>query len=262
MTARLLVLLALLTAAALPAMAQTRTLVTTPTIWYVNNSVGSDTNPCTLALPCASIQHTVDYVASTFDLAAESVVQLVTTNINYGPVYLPSIVGNASLRIRGDTTNSGAVNVYAASGNAVTCVNCHGFILDSFRVQAAQYGIVSDAQGHLLVQNMNFGPAGVAHMFVEHKGFLETLAGPYTVSGGAQVHIQASAFGEYVSQGNVINFQNNPGFNIFVATSVLGFIHAAGFQGYTGSRYVAHCCDDGGGSGFAAVGPAGGVGWP
>lgn len=259
---RALGLLLLLMVGAFPAMGQSRTYVGTPTTWYVNNSAGSDANPCTQILPCASIQRGVDNIASSFDLAAESVLQIVTTNINYGAVYLPSIVGNASLRIRGDTTNSGAVNVYGASDNAITCVNCHGIILDSFRVQSAQYGIVSDAQGHLLVRNMNFGPAGAAHMFVEHKGFLETLAGPYTVSGGAQVHIASAALGEFVSQGNVINFQNNPGFNVFVATSVLGFIHAAGFQGYTGPRYVAKCCDDGGGSGFAAVGPAGGVGWP
>lgn len=267
------IIAALLVILAGPAVAQSRTLVTTPTVWYVDNVAGNDANLCTVTLPCATLQHTLYYVANNFDFAVEGVIQLVTTGVNYpGNVQLVSPVGSAPsptghtalIRIRGDVTNNAAVVVGTSTllEKAFTCVGTRGVILDSIRVIAmggGGVGILADGGCHMLIQNMNFGQCGFAQIQVNHMSFLETLAGPYTISGSAQYHVAVGVASEFINQSNAVTFVGTPSIlGAFQTTSLHGIAYMANITSFSGARSIASCCsgDNTGG----AIAPT--IGWP
>lgn len=262
-------LLALMVPASI-AEAQTRTYINTPTTWAVDNVAGSDANPCTVALPCATIQHALTYMTANFDFAVEGLLKLVTTGVDYvGNVQLPRPLGSAGtlngmtglIRIQGDTANSAAVTVNGGSSPAIVCVYCSGIILDSFRVTSpGNNGVVIDAQAHMLMVGMNFGPAGFNHVFVEHMAFAEFLVGPVVISGSAQSHIAVTHAGEVVWQGgNNYVFTGSPSMTYFISTSVGGFGNATGISSYSGARSVGSPGNNYP-SGNGVIAPA--VGWP
>jgi hypothetical protein len=129
----------------------------------------------------------------------------VTLGKYVGSLGYPSSGGYTYPKIQGDPANNAAVAVWPTSGSTFTSVNGDPWIISSLKVTSiSAYGIVADAHSHLLLSNMNFAYCGLGHMCAEYGGFIETLAGPYTVSGDSPYHITASMRGEYVSQGNAV----------------------------------------------------------
>jgi hypothetical protein len=152
-----------------------------------------------------------------FDWAAQPTIQLATTGVNYNEnVVLGRYVGSLCYpaggaytypTIKGDPAHNRAVVVYPTAGAPFTSVNGSPWIIDSISVNAnGGYGIVSDAHAHILLRNMDFGICGNGHMCAEYGGFIETLAGPYSISQGAPYHITVCMRGEFVSQGNAVSF--------------------------------------------------------
>jgi hypothetical protein len=65
-----------------------------------------------------------------------------------------------------------------------------GAVLRSFNVEAyGSDGIYGDAGSYILGHNMNFGLCGHAHISMAVRSFYEHLNGPFTVTGGASIHV-------------------------------------------------------------------------
>lgn len=186
--------------------------------FYVNNVAGDDVNgDGTALLPWRTIQHAVDKVQHCYDFTCQPTIQLVTTSIDYaecvtlgryvGSLCYPSGGGYTYPVIKGDPANTYAVQVRPVTGTPFTSVNGMPWILDSLLVAShSGCGVVSDAGSHLLMRNVNFGICAASHMMAEYGGFIETLAGPYMISGSANYHMSALMGGKWVAQGNPVAF--------------------------------------------------------
>jgi hypothetical protein len=219
----------------------------------VDNVNGVDAPACIQAAPCKHIQYTVDYLVGSFDFSAQPTIKLVTTGVDYAEnVVLPRYVGSLGWRgwtgsfgypgvytyprIQGDPSNNAAVTVRPASNAPFTSVHGDAWIIDSVKVASVDnFCVVSDAGSHLLLQNMNFGNCGLGHMAAEYGGFIETLNGPYTISGSAPYHIVAAKKGTYVSQGNAVTFVGWPSFTYFAAGYNGSMVDAGGISLAAGS---------------------------
>jgi hypothetical protein len=230
-----------------------RTYVSSPITFYVNNATGSDANDGSCATSAwQTIQHAVDTLQDGYDFAAQPTIQPAFTGTDYNEnVVLGRYVGSVRYpaggaytypRIAGDTTNNNSVCVHPTAGAAFTSVKGDPWILDSIRVASNNhYCVVADADAHLLLRNLNFGVCGLGHMIAEYDGFIETLNGPYTISGGAPYHITALMRGKVVSQGNVVSFTapygSWPYFSYFAQGGSGGLVAAGGISlgsgGYT-----------------------------
>lgn len=216
-----------------------RTYITSPITFYVDNVTGSDANDG-ISAPWQTIQHAVDKVQSCYDFAAQPTIQLATTGVDYSEtVVLGRYVGSLGYTttgytypvIQGDPSNNAAVRIHNTSGAPFTSVNGNPWIIASLKVAADNsYGIISDAHAHLLLRNLNFGNCLLGHMCSEYGGFIETLAGPYTISGGSTYHIAVVELGEYVSQGNAVTFVQTagvwPSFTYFAQGRARGYAAA------------------------------------
>lgn len=230
-----------------------RYLISVPTTFYVDNVNGSDANDgSTPPLAWKTIQNAINTLVDKYDFAAQPTIKLITTGVDYAEnVVLRRYVGSLGWigwtpvtgypaiytypTIQGDPANNAAVVVHAPIYSAFTGVNCLPWIIDSLLVRAPQWGVNSDATSHILLRNMNFGACTIGHMTAGYGGFLETLNGPYTISGNAGWHVFVGDCGIYVSQGNAITFLNNPQFNYFAAGLQGGFVNCAGMSLAPGS---------------------------
>lgn len=246
-----------------------RELISTPQTWYVDGLNGSDSNDgLTTSAAFATIQGGADKMAALYDFAAVPTLRVLPTIEYYSEsVNLGRWVGSAPhFRILGDPADNAAVAVYPdAGGPAIKVVGGRGspYLIESILVQSSgDYGIISDAGSHVLLKNPHFSWVGLAHMFAEHTGFMEVLAGSYTVSGGALWHIAAVANGEFIHQNNTIVFQNNPVFNLgFALAAYQGLVFCKNLTGYSGARQIAvKTCNDPTYPGMI-IPPASGV-WP
>jgi hypothetical protein len=254
-----------------------RVYITSPVTFYVNNVTGNDANDgSTPALAWKTIQHAVDELQEECDFAAQPTIQLATTGADYNEnVTLGRYVGSLCYpaggaytypRILGDPTNNNAVAIHPTAGAAFTSVNGSPWILDSLRVCSNNhYCVVCDAHAHLLLRNLNFGCCGLGHMIAEYGGFIETLAGPYTISGGAPYHITALMRGEYVSQGNAISFTAPygawPYFGYFAQGGSGGLVAAGGIS-LAGGGYTCGHTNQANNDGSALMYPMANGTWP
>jgi hypothetical protein len=208
--------------------------------WYVDNVNGVDGWGCGQPSPCKTIQFTINYLVDNFDFAGQPTIQLATTGVPYAEaVILPRWSGSLGWRsagnytypvIQGDQMDNTAVKVLPPSGSAFTSVHGSPWIISSLTVAAPQYGIVSDAGSHLLLQNINFYICGNGHMVAEYGGFIETIAGGYTISGSAPYHITAVMHGIFVSQGNAVTLVGNPNFVYFADGGSGGLVATGGIS--------------------------------
>jgi len=172
-----------------------RTYIASPTTFYVNNSTGSDANDgSSTATAYQTIQRAVDELQEDYDFAAQPTIQLATTGVDYsecvtlgryvGSLCYPSGGAYTYPRILGDPTNNNSVCVFPSQGAAFTSVGGMRWIIENVRVRSNNhYGIVADEGARLLLRNPNFGICGVGYTVSEYGAFIETLAGPFTISG-------------------------------------------------------------------------------
>jgi hypothetical protein len=195
-----------------------RICVTSPITFYVNNSTGSDANDGSCAaLAWKTIQHAVNLLQDGYDFAAQPTIQLATTGVDYtecvtlgryaGSLCYPAGGGYTYPRILGDPANNNSVCVFPSQGAAFTSVGGMRWIIENVRVRSNNhYGIVADEGARLLLRNPNFGICGVGYTVSEYGAFIETLAGPFTISGATDRGFTALMGGRFVSQGNVVSF--------------------------------------------------------
>lgn len=250
------------------AVAQTRTLISTPTTWYVG-TLGNDANDCsTPAHACQHIQPTLDKLIAQYDFAANPTLRLLTDG-GYPTFYREAVnlnrwVGSAQwFIITGDPNDNNAVYIAPQNVGAFTISHTTGtpWMVQSLTTQCSPgyYAYTVDAGSHLLLQKPNFGQCGVAHIVVEHSAFAEILIGGFTISGGAQMFVQTNLMSEFTVQPNVITFLNNPYFSLaFASASFNSFIWLHDLTGWTGARNIPVKVDP---AGPNVAGPSSGT-WP
>ncbi len=108
-------------------------------------------------------------------------------------------------------------------------------------------GLVATYAGELLMSNCNFSACSGNHMYAAAGGSI-IIMGSYSISGGAQCHVQAATEG-YIEMSSSpdrhvgVTISGNPNFSGGFAVAGAGSISAAnnGFNGSTtGPRYDAH----------------------
>lgn len=253
-----------------------RTLISIPTTWYVDNVNGSDANDgSTPALAFKTIQHGLDTLTAQHDFAGTPTLQLLanqpagTPTVYRERVNLNRWVGSAMVfRVIGDVTNNAAVIVAPQNDHSIISSHTNGcpWQLESFMIQSSPgyYGLISDWGADVCVLDMNFGGCGIAHMFAEFGGKIEVLwdartNGNYVISGGAGQHMQASCMGLITLGLNSIIFQNNPTINCFASGGFGGFVSLMNLKGYSGARSIPMKVDP---SAPNVAGPQGGVAFP
>lgn len=229
-----------------PANAQTRTLISVPTTWYVGTQ-GNDANDCsTPALACQTIQHALDTLIAKYDFAAIPTLKLLadggSPTFYRARVNLNRWVGSAQwFVISGDPANNGAVVVAPQNDHSIASSHTPGapWLLTNFAVQESPgyYGCIADFGAQVNFQNMNWGGSGIAHIFGEFGSLVEVLIGNETISGGAQMHIQLAMGAIAVYQPVTITFLNSPSFTHFAAIAQGSWANFAGLQSSTGAHY-------------------------
>jgi len=86
----------------------------------------------------------------------------------------------------------------------------------------------------MLEDGVEFGACSGAHILATQKGRISIEAG-YTVSGGANVHMNAVSEGQIMSINNKITVSNTPGFTYFAVANSLAHIEAHSGTSFTGA---------------------------
>ena len=234
-----------------------RTLITTPTTWYVNNAAGNDNNDgSTPALAFATLAAAFDRVIKTCDFAAQPTFRLLTTGVAYPRIILPNYVGSLGYtggydmtfpRIMGDPANNAAVLLSPAPVGQPTIVGCLSmpWSIESLKIESTdQWGIEADNHAKIFTRYINFGNCKLGHMVASYRGFIETrydmTSGGMDISGSTTggYHMLANYAGMIVAQGNLVRTANSPHFAWFAGASDHGHIAAAGYNFAPGAHII------------------------
>ncbi len=217
--------------------------------FYVDNSLGSDSNDCLAsgAGACLTVQHAMESIRDNIDYnGKDATIQLAAGQDNSGGLGLKGGVGDGGLIIDGAMT----ATISNASSDAI---NTAGNVLQGVTVQNVK---LSSAGGFcLLVQNIatvrvgtgvNFQACRDGHIAAQDAGTIVQLFGDYTISGNAPTHFNAANGGQII-QGDAITvtLTGTPEFSIaFALAFANGTYYAASrfvtFSGAArGSRYNA-----------------------
>ena len=238
-----------------------RTLITTPTTWYINNAAGNDNNDgSTPALAFATLAAAFDRVLKICDFAAQPTFRLLTTGVAYPGIVLPNYVGSLGHtggydvsfpRIMGDPANNAAVRLSPSPMGQPTIVGALSppWVIESLKIESAdQWAIEADNHAKIFTRHINFGACHGGHMIASYRGFIETLydrdgayAGGMDISGGTSngYHMLASNGGMIVAQGNLVRATNHPRFAWFAGANNHGHVEASGYDFAPGANILA-----------------------
>lgn len=238
--------------------------------WYVDQLNGNDANDCTAATPCKTIQPTLDKLTAKYDFGGTPTVHLLATN-GYPTYYREAVnlyrwVGTPRLPyfvITGDPNDNAAVVVAPQNANVFSTSHTVGspWLIKNLTTQCSPgyVGYLADAEGHIVLQNPNFGGCGWAHIQINHKSFGEILLGNVTISGSAQRFVVNQIVSEFTVQPITFTFLNNPTISCFASGAYNAFTWLADIGASTGARYIPCKVDPVGGGNVA--GPSSGI-WP
>lgn len=257
-----------------------RTLLTSPTTFYVDNVNGNDANDgSTTALAFKKIQTAVDTLCGYYDwtVDAQPTIKLATTGVNYVEnVHLRRYVGAGSWsgvfsqgaagynfpRIVGDPNDNTAVTVQTPAGAALACFTgwqSGPWIVDSLKLTSSDhFAINADANAIICGHNLNFGACGAGHITAICRSYYIHLKGPFTLSGGAPVHVYAGLQSIIYTQANSVSLVGNPGFTKFAQGADQSVIS------YGGVTFASGTCTSGGitNDGTASMYPTSNGNWP
>jgi hypothetical protein len=227
-----------------------RELLSAPRTYYVDGASGNDGNDgLTSGTAFATIQKAVDTAAS-LDTGIHNVTIDVASGTYPDPVVLKSLVGAGEVILVGDEGTPGNVVISVPAGAAIAPAAA---IIGTYRVRGFRLATAGSGGSAIALQaigagcavyfsNLEFGPAGGAHIKVERLGLAEA-EGDYAIVGGADRHWWASNEGMVSVVGRTINISNTPAFaNAFAYANVAGLITCAinSYNGpATGTRYEA-----------------------
>jgi hypothetical protein len=247
-----------------------RELLSAPRTYYVDGASGNDGNDgLTSGTAFATIQKAVDTAAS-LDTGIHNVTIDVASGTYPDPVVLKSLVGAGEVILVGDEGTPGNVVISVPAGAAIApaaaiigTYRVRGFRLATAGSEGSATALRATGAGcSIYFRNLEFGPAGGAHINAERLGLVEA-EGDYTILNGADRHWWASNEGMVSVVGRTISLTNTPDFvSAFAFTNVAGLITCAinSFIGAaTGKRYESRENSTIRSNGATLPGSAGGV---
>lgn len=191
-----------------------------------------------------TIQKAID-TAAALDLGLHNVTVNVAAGEYTGAVTLkPFVTGGGKITISG----AGATTIISTtSAHAVsTAVNAKGYILSNMKIQTTTAGNCIYAINFSEISvgaGLEFGSCAGYHVRAEALSSI-SFSSAYTISGGAQIHYNATSFGNISAQQSAtVTLTGTPAFSVnFAYTDNLGLLVVANITwsgSATGARYFA-----------------------
>jgi hypothetical protein len=211
-----------------------RTVLTSPTTFYVDCQNGSDdaNNGLSISAPLRTNAKTISDLATVYDLQSDVVVQL-TPRSCYDSIVAKRTVGPGGITFLGDETNPASTSISAPGNSAITVAGISaGWAFRGLKISGG-IGLFVARSLQVSWQKMDFGVADLFQIGIAQNANAWST-GDYTVSGGSQWHItvQDSAWSNICA--SYMTFLNAPHF-----TGQFAFTHGAGSQlAYCSPRYT------------------------
>ena len=217
-----------------------RQILTATTNFYVTTG-GSDSNACTLANPCLTINHALTYVQQNYDLGGQTVNINVADGTYSTPVSfttpfvggIPNLIGDVTTPANCIITSSTATPAFYTGNGVVLYIS--GFKITNTGtsgdgIQADTYSVVN------INGNMTFGAASGSKMHAINHAIINITTG-YTDTGNANYHWYASDGGliSDVTGSTTITLTSTPTYSVaYAGASRLGEVSLYG-QTFSGS---------------------------
>jgi hypothetical protein len=224
-----------------------RTILTGNKTYYVATT-GNDANPGTSGSPWLTIQHAINVIANTIDLAGFTATINVGNGTYTGGVLINSpFTGGGSVLLNGNTGSPSSCIISTTSADAIAVTNATLHV-QGFTVQTttAGNGIKAGVNGAIYLDGaMNFGNCVNDHMNAIEAGSFIGINANYTISGNSTSggHWVAQYAGAQISCiGQTITLTGTPSFGSAFAYCDGGYliIPSNTFSGSaTGPRYAA-----------------------
>lgn len=187
-----------------------RTRLTNNTTYYVSTSGNDSTGNGTSGTPWATLQHAINYVANSVDLAGFSVTISVADGTYTGGVILSApFVGGGSVTLQGNLSTPANCIISTTSADCIKVSNQGVLSVGGFKLTTTTGGSGLNAIecGQLeVVGALNFGACAGPHVNASYNSFIR-IAASYTISGSAPIHYFAN---------HVSNIQVNIGITVTV----------------------------------------------
>ena len=224
-----------------------RELLTSDRTYYVRTD-GSDSNgglANTAGGAFLTLQKAID-IAAGLDLGIRSVTIQVGAGTYTGAVVLKSYVGAGPVTILGDETTPANVTIGVTASHCIAADTVFGkWVLRGLKLTTTTSGNALLATNGSVIdfKNIEFGsvPTPGAHIYAA-KGAKVSAIGPYKITGGAYIHIQAFQASLINTPGITVTLTGTPAFGAYAyATNGAGYYaFNMTFSGSaTGSRYFA-----------------------
>lgn len=215
--------------------------------YYVRTD-GSDANTGlsnTAGGAFATIQKAID-VACGLDLGVYAVTIQVGAGVYSTALVLKSFVGVGPITILGDETTPSNVTISVTSANCISADT----VIGKWELRGLKLSVTTSGKALFVTNgsvvdftNLDFGsvPTPGAHIYAS-KGARVSATGPYKISGGAYIHIQAFQASLINTVGITVTITGTPAFSYYAyATNGAGYYaYGMTFSGSaTGSRYNA-----------------------
>lgn len=226
---------------------------------FVNASTGNDANNgLSAGAALRTLTAAISLIYSTYDLSGYTVtISLAAgtytaasgTNIIQlsGPPTGAAAVG-APINIVGNVSSPGTVILSAVNADCVivsagATIGISGVTLTATGTGAAGMCLAAYSDGQIQIgSGMVFGTAGGCHMQVSGGGTINNIGNSYSVTGGAQIHMNATGTGSIIMSNLTCTVSGSPAFSqAFAVINALGLasFSAVTFGGTaTGVRYL------------------------
>jgi hypothetical protein len=213
-----------------------RNVLTATTNFYVTTT-GNDSNPCTLALPCLTINRALNYVQSNYDLGGQTVNINVADGTYTTPVALAAPFVGGVPNLIGDIAAPANCIVSTTNANAMTFSNGVAINIEGFKLQTTTSGIGLEGTTLSVINvigAMNYGAtAGIQIAVI--SGAQLNITTNYTVSGSATAaHLLAGSNGLAFLNGITVTFTGTPALTTYYNANNLGNIQASSMT-YSGA---------------------------
>ncbi len=236
----------------------TRYKLTGATNFYVNGTIGSDTNNGLQATagaagvgPWATIQRAITVLQDAYDLAGLNIV-INVANGTYAPFSFASMLTGQSgspsqVTIIGNVGSPSSVVISAVNNNCVYAAGSANFTLAGMELTATGSGttgngIVCNNAATVTLSAMNFGTCANNQILCE-GGLVVYGSSSYTISGSAAAHISVGPGGLVNTVNASIGIINSPTFSTAFAVAELSGVIQAPSTIFTGTasgpRYYA-----------------------
>lgn len=222
-----------------------RKRLTTNTTFYVATTGNDSTGDGSSGAPWATIQHAVDVIRTTYDIAGYTATINVAAG-TYAPVSVAGPFYGGSLVISGAGSASCQINATGSLQSALAASLGAMFRVSGFKVTSTTgSGLFVGGGGNVTISNdIDFGTCGgTAQIATAHPGSGVYVTGNYKISGGGVYHMLADfASGIIITPGVIgVTLSGTPAYSVaYAGAAGNSLVDAQGmtFTGSaTGSRY-------------------------